>query len=110
MGESHDNRSLVPEAISALEKSLALEPNFARAHFQLGKAYLADGNNERAEKELKETLRLNPRWAGAHYLLARIYQRTGKPEQSHKEMEEFEKGKELEAKEEKKEALRFLLR
>jgi len=95
MGQASNDRSLMPDAVKALEGSVRLDPTSARAHFMLARAYMGMGDYARAEKELRETLQLDPHRVEARYNLARIYQRTRRPELAKKEFDAFEEEKKL---------------
>jgi predicted Zn-dependent protease len=68
------------DAVAALKRSVSLDRNSARTHFDLARAYEAGGNYGLAEAELKETLRLEPQHPNARYVLGQLYQRQGKTE------------------------------
>ena len=57
-----------------LEKALALDPNSADAHANLGMVYLAAGERDRARAHLETALRLDPRSQTARLGLARLAQ------------------------------------
>jgi tetratricopeptide (TPR) repeat protein len=56
----------VPEGIAEYERALALDPNLAGAHGQIGNAKLLLGLPEEAEKHVLEALRLSPRDTAAY--------------------------------------------
>jgi tetratricopeptide (TPR) repeat protein len=62
------------EGIAQLRRTLDLDPNFARAHFWLGQAYLAKGSRAEALTELEQAKRLGQRAEG---LLAYTYAVSG---------------------------------
>jgi tetratricopeptide (TPR) repeat protein len=49
-----------PEAITALEEAVRLEPSMAQAHYRLAQAYRRTGQEERAAKALEAFGRLQP--------------------------------------------------
>jgi tetratricopeptide (TPR) repeat protein len=55
------NSPQLMEARSALLRSVAAKPDFAKAHAELGKIYLKGGEPEKAMKELRLALELDPR-------------------------------------------------
>jgi Tfp pilus assembly protein PilF len=61
------------EAISPLEKSVALAPNNGFCRLKLGTAYLRAGKLEAARRELEKATSLEPDNAAAHYQLGRFY-------------------------------------
>ncbi len=65
------------QAIAMLRKAIALNPQFARAHYQLGSVLEQAGQLEQAAAELKRSLQLNRQLASAHYRLGRIYVKLG---------------------------------
>lgn len=50
-----------PEAIEVLEHAVAIRPNAAAAHAQLGQTMLAEHQLDRAESSLREALKLEPK-------------------------------------------------
>lgn len=90
-------RNLTPESDAArkkvevlLQKSIALRPNYAAAHFQLGLLYSDEKRLEPAIHELEEAARLDPGLKPVHYRLALLYKETGKAERSRRELELFQ--------------------
>lgn len=77
------NRS--QEAVPHLLRVLQLQPNSARAHLELGKAYISLGRLPEAEQELQTATRLQPGDSSSHYLLGRLYHRLGKYDLAGKE-------------------------
>ena len=55
----HTNRAL--QGIAEYERALALDPNLAGAHAQIGVAHVILGHPEETEKHVMEALRLSPR-------------------------------------------------
>jgi tetratricopeptide (TPR) repeat protein len=72
------------EAQSLLRKTVALDPNHARAHGLLGKNYVLAGNVPTAIKELEIALKLDPADRTSAYQLALLYSKTGQKELSAK--------------------------
>lgn len=72
------------EAQSLLKKTVALDPNHARAHGLLGKNYALAGSVPNAIKELEIALRLDPGDRTSAYQLALLYGKTGQKELSAK--------------------------
>jgi Flp pilus assembly protein TadD len=66
-----------PQAITALNEAIRLNPNSAEARLELGKTKLALGRVTEAIVELEEALRLSPGNVQAGRLLSQAYQRTG---------------------------------
>ena len=65
------------EAIAAFKRSIALSPEVAEPHYELGKLYFESGLTQPARIEFERVLELAPQHANAHYQLSRIYQRLG---------------------------------
>jgi len=55
----------IDDAVSALEKAAAQTPEFADAHYLLGRAYAETGLREKAINEFKEALNINSRYLAA---------------------------------------------
>lgn len=72
------------EAQNLLKKTVALDPDHARAHGLLGKNYALGGNVPKAIKELETALRLDPGDRTSAYQLALLYGKTGQRELSAK--------------------------
>jgi tetratricopeptide (TPR) repeat protein len=64
-------------AIQMLQKAIVLNPSFAEAHYELGKALLQAGRMDDAIVALKESVDLKPELAQAHYRLGQLYQKLG---------------------------------
>ncbi len=61
LGRSHQLMQQYEEAISAMKKALARNPDFSPAHFQLAVIYSELGRTDEARAEVAEILRINPR-------------------------------------------------
>jgi tetratricopeptide (TPR) repeat protein len=59
-------------AIAAFERALALQPNLAAAHYQLGKLFLAGARLEEAQRSFSRALELEPRAVAAQIGLANV--------------------------------------
>ncbi|MFQ5720652.1 MAG: tetratricopeptide repeat protein [Acidobacteriota bacterium] len=59
-GDLYFNQEDFPKAIEEFRRALTVEPDYARAHFKLGKALQATGRAEEANREFDEVLRLVP--------------------------------------------------
>ena len=59
----------IQEAVDALERSVKLLPHDASNHANLGLAFLAKGESDRAQSELRRALDLDPHYAMASQLL-----------------------------------------
>lgn len=69
------------QALPYLEKAAALDDRLLAARAELGQAYLAAGNPERAVPQLEAAI-AEDEDGSRHYQLARAYQAAGKPEQA----------------------------
>ncbi|MGO9275498.1 MAG: tetratricopeptide repeat protein [Terriglobia bacterium] len=80
------------EQIESLLKSvLALDPNFADAHLQLGILYALRSNDPDAIREYQSAVRLKPSLAAAHYRLAQAYSRTGDKAAARNELDLYQR-------------------
>ncbi len=61
-----------------LRESIARDPKFATAHFELGTLLERQRKWQDAAAELQTAVALDPKQADAHYHLARVYDRLGK--------------------------------
>ena len=65
------------EAIAAFKRAIALNPELAEPHDELGKLYYQSGLIQLARIEFERVLELDPLQANAHFQLSRIYARLG---------------------------------
>jgi tetratricopeptide (TPR) repeat protein len=70
------------EASAAFKRSVALNPELAEPHDELGKLYYQSGQIQPAKIEFERVLELDPQQANAHFQLSRIYARLGDPAKS----------------------------
>jgi protein O-GlcNAc transferase len=63
--------------VEMLRKAIELNPSFAEAHYELGKALLQAGKMDDALVALKKSLDLKPELAQSHYQLGQLYQKLG---------------------------------
>jgi tetratricopeptide (TPR) repeat protein len=82
------------EAVTPLEKAVALAPDNAFCRLKLGAAYLRTGNLEAARRELERATSLDPENAAAHYQLGRLYKEAHEPDRA---KIEFDRTAELQA-------------
>ncbi|HVR97860.1 MAG TPA: tetratricopeptide repeat protein [Thermoanaerobaculia bacterium] len=54
------NANNIPEAMKAFERTLAKDPNFAKAHYLLGLALASSGQNAKAKEHIESFLKLAP--------------------------------------------------
>jgi tetratricopeptide (TPR) repeat protein len=86
LGESRVANDSAGPAVTALREAIDLDPDFARAHFHLARAYEQISDLSRAEAELKKTIRLEPQNDRAHYVLAMLYQKAGRAQEAKAEL------------------------
>ena len=80
-----------PDAAEArFRESIACDPRFALAHYQLGLALEKKGRAADALAELEEAARLDPAAAEAQYALARVYRRGGDDTNADRALQRFE--------------------
>ncbi|MBV8807578.1 MAG: tetratricopeptide repeat protein, partial [Acidobacteriaceae bacterium] len=79
------------EAIQYLKDAIQYGPSDARAHQELGKAYLLTNQLELAQTELTKAAQLDPQNAPVHFLLAQVYRKQGAVEQARLESERYSK-------------------
>ena len=72
----------IQEAIASYREALRLEPEYAEAHNNLGRALKDVGRNEDALAHANRALRLKPDYADAHYNLGTVLQRLGRIEEA----------------------------
>jgi tetratricopeptide (TPR) repeat protein len=77
--------ALANQVETLLKKAVALRPDFADAHFQLGLLYSDEDQLANAVREFEEVVRLRPNLKAAHYRLAQLYADLGKTELSRRE-------------------------
>lgn len=62
----------IEESVAALEKAVGLAPDFADAHYNLGRAYTEQNLREKAINEFKEALNINPKYRAAKSLMSAL--------------------------------------
>ena len=83
-GLSLDRLGRQGEAIAAFEKSVALNPDVAEIHFELGKLYFGTNRVDQARAQLEKSLQVDPHYAKSYVYLSRIYARLGDSEKAHR--------------------------
>jgi tetratricopeptide (TPR) repeat protein len=80
-----------PDAAEArFRESIACDPKFAAAHYQLGLALEKKGLTADAVAELEEAAGLDPAAPEAQYALARVYRRAGDRQKADRALQRFE--------------------
>jgi tetratricopeptide (TPR) repeat protein len=69
-----------PQSLAWARRAVALEPDAAINHYELGKIRMEMGDPGEALQELRAAVRLDPKSTAAHYLLARVYAVLGRNE------------------------------
>ena len=70
------------EAIEYYKKAIAINPNYADAHANLGVNYMQKGKFDEAISNLKEAIEIDPMNAGAHFNLGLVYDKKGKVDEA----------------------------
>ena len=79
-----------------LQKAIALDPDSAEAHYQLGQLALQQQQWKEAEREFLLSVRSAPDRSKTHFALAQLYRRTGKSEDADKQFSVYQSLKEQE--------------
>ena len=72
-GVDYGNKEMHDEAIAELKRAIEINPNYAKAHYNLGIAYGRKGMDDEAIAEYKRAIEINPNYAKAHNNLAVEY-------------------------------------
>jgi tetratricopeptide (TPR) repeat protein len=79
LGHAYEyNKGMLDEAISEYKKALAINPNYYKAHNNLGVAYARKGRLDEAISEYKKTLAIKPSFVEAYNNLGVAYARKGR--------------------------------
>jgi tetratricopeptide (TPR) repeat protein len=78
----HGSEAEFNQAAEYVRRAVALNPNSAEAHNNLGGVFQRQGRVDEALKEHLEAARLNPRLVDARYNVAVAYQALGKPQEA----------------------------
>ena len=76
---------------SLLRRSIALDPNLAEAHLQLGNLYSDQAKYADAIPEYKRALQQNADLADAHYRLGQAYVHTGQKDAAREQLEIYQR-------------------
>jgi tetratricopeptide (TPR) repeat protein len=85
------NRSA--ESLPYLERALALKPDLAQAHRDLGKALMQQQQWEPALEHFRKVTELAPDEPSVHYRMALVYRKLGRSAEEQAELELFQKKK-----------------
>ena len=80
-----ERASRIAEARTFLEKSLALKPDYAPAHFMLAQLYLKEGNVSRAVERVEAIKAASPFDAGIAFQLGMLYYDSGQTDFAERE-------------------------
>lgn len=83
------------EAEQYLREALEYDPNFAVAHYHLGRILEGEGQQEGAMKEYKSAASLDAKLAEPLYSLGRLYQRRGRSAEAESAFAEYKRRKAL---------------
>lgn len=73
-GDTHLLKGNLEDAKTCYQHAIAFNPNYAKAHSNLGYVLKEQGNYGDAERCLKTALSIDPKIADAHYMLGTIFQ------------------------------------
>lgn len=91
-GRRQESQPVEYQAVeSLLQKSVALDGNFADAHLQLGILYNDQHEYEKSLPEFQRALQLSPDLPDAHFRLGRYYLHAGEKEKAQHEFDIFNK-------------------
>jgi tetratricopeptide (TPR) repeat protein len=89
-GSSGTGSADLDEIETLLKRAIQLNPDFAKAHFQLGTLYYEREQYQEAAREYETALRLAPELRDAHYRLANAYKHIGQSSLAAQEMSVFQ--------------------
>ncbi len=85
-----DPSTTQPYAKSLLEKAIALDPESAEAHYQLGQLALQEQRWKEAEAEFLLSARYAPGRSKTHFALSQLYRRTGQNEEAEQQFKVYQ--------------------
>jgi tetratricopeptide (TPR) repeat protein len=88
---AQDPGSDLRQVESLLQKSVALDPNLADAHVQLGNLYADQHQYEKSIPQYTKALEVNPNLPDAHYRLGQDYVHIGQKDRAQAEFEVYQK-------------------
>ena len=93
---SIDVRQHLPaDGVQAAQTAVSLAPDSAEAHYELGRAWLEDGDPQKAIAELEKANVIKPDNPEIHFVLARAYAKANQPEKAAAERAAFMHLKEM---------------
>jgi tetratricopeptide (TPR) repeat protein len=87
MGEATGHRADLERAGVLLRKSVALDSNYAEAHFELGNVYSRLSQWRDAAEEYRKAIKLKQSMPEAHYRLATVYRHLGNSASARSELQ-----------------------
>jgi tetratricopeptide (TPR) repeat protein len=91
-GKRAEDQSVNLEQVERLlQKSIALDPNLAQAHLQLGNLYADRREYAKSIPDYESALKLDPTLADAHYRLGQDYVHTGQKDHAQEEFAVYQK-------------------
>jgi tetratricopeptide (TPR) repeat protein len=87
LGDAYVRLSKWDDAITALQKSIWLNPYYSAPYILLGRAYVKKAQPAVAEGMLRRAIQFDPNNRTAHYLLAQLLQQAGREEEAKREFE-----------------------
>ena len=81
------HRGEAAEAQRLLVRAVAIAPEDARIHEQLGQLYLGQGNFAKAAAALEAAVRLDPERSNLHFLLGQAYRHLGRQQDAKKQFD-----------------------
>jgi len=87
MGEATGHRADLEHAGVLLRKSVALDSNYAEAHFELGNVYSRLSQWRDAAEEYRKAIKLKQSMPEAHYRLATVYRHLGNSASARSELQ-----------------------
>jgi tetratricopeptide (TPR) repeat protein len=87
---SIDVRQHLPgDALKAAQSAVAIAPESAEAHYELGRAWLESGDAQKSIEELEKANGIKPNSPEIHFALARAYAKAGQPKKAAAERAAF---------------------
>jgi tetratricopeptide (TPR) repeat protein len=87
---SIDVRQHLPaDALNAAQTAVAMAPDSAEAHYELGRAWLESGDAQKSIAELEKANTIQPDNPEIHFVLARAYTKANEPEKAAAERAAF---------------------
>jgi tetratricopeptide (TPR) repeat protein len=81
------HRAELAEALTLLQRAVAIAPRDPRIHEQLGQVYMQQGNYSEARKSLEAAMRLDPEKSNLHFLLGQAYRHLGRQQDAKTEFD-----------------------